>query len=186
MLKNIIRIVGMIIGCITIIISSYAYAEVIQVSVEIPCSPNPIAAPWVTFDGEPEVQYSLTTNGLLEDRKEGVVEIVKIGSLSRTPDGLYVYVGARCIPTDVATNISLTGSTLTCNVGEGIKVSMLEPNNRNPDKYRYSGKLTITRDEKKEGQEVSVVNATTVYDSEVERLLFDTKVIVLNPIINSF
>lgn len=150
MLKDISQIVRATI-CYTLVMASpYACAETTYTPVEIKCSNNPMVAQWTMFAGRPGVQYTLTTDGLREEGKEGIAEVVRTRYVGRTRDGLHMFVAARCTSspnTDV--DISLTGNFLECNMGDGIEVIMLEPNNGNPDKYHYVGTLAATRGEER-------------------------------------
>ncbi len=187
MLKNrkIARIIRMMVGCAAIIISSYSYAETIQVPVEIKCSKNPIVSPWVIFNGETGVRYTLITEGLRVDSKEDIAEVIRTTGVGRTSGGLPMCIEARCIPsTDNGTDMSFTGSSLACNSGEGIKVKMFIPNSVNPDKYHYVGMLGITRDGEKT-QELTVGNATMLRDTENVNLPLDIKLTVPKIGINS-
>lgn len=148
MLKNVMQTVRIIVCCAVVVVSPYAYAEVTYIPVEIKCSNNPMAAQWITFAGDPGVQYTITTEGLREDGKEGVAEVVRTRYVGRTRDGLHMFAAARCVSspnTDV--DISLTGSSLECSIGDGIEATMLEPNSSNPDKYHYVGTLAVVRSE---------------------------------------
>ena len=169
--RNVVRVIRMIVGCTAIIVSSYTYAGTTThvIPLEFKCGSNPVGAPWYVFNGTPGVQYTLTTKGIREIGKDYIMEINDINGIGKTSYGLCVYVEARCIPLDDETDISLTGNSLACNVGEGIKIKMFEPNSVNPDKYHYVGTLTITR-HKEKIQEITTDNTTTVSDSEKEQL----------------
>ena len=62
MIKNILKI---LVCCTVVIVSSYAWAGVVHIPITIKCSPNSMAAPWVTFNGVPGIQYTIPL--LLED-----------------------------------------------------------------------------------------------------------------------
>lgn len=150
MLKNILQIVKAIVCCTIITVSPYVCAETISIPVELTCSPNPMVATRVEFPGELGVRYTLITDGLRKN--EGVVEVIRPGTKTkRTRDssGTSVYVEARCIPSDVEAEMSSTGSSLGCSIGEGIEVLMLEPNSSDPNAYRYVGTLFKTKNEEK-------------------------------------
>lgn len=173
MLGNVVRIIkAVVVTCIITIVSAYAYAGVVHIPLEIPCSRNPMIAPYVIFGGMPGVKYTLTTVGLRVDGGDEIEEIVNSGGLEKTRYGLYTYVGARCIPTDEAINVSLSGSSIMCNEGEGIKVRMLEPNGSNSDQYHYVGVLTITyKEEKKQKTMVTKVKEISNLDIEFKSSL---------------
>ena len=163
--KSMVQIIRVVIGCVAIITSPYIYAGVVHVPVIIKCSSNLMESPWVVFDGAPGTQYTITTKGLRDNEiGEEVVEVTNDGLVEKTSYGLPAYVEAKCIPSNEATNISLTNSFLTCNKGEGIKVNMFMPNSSNPNRYHYVGMLTIALDEKKESDFI------TTLDSEDELL----------------
>ena len=97
-------------------------------------------------------------NDVNGDKKEDkIVEIVNANfhhrvssySSSETRDGLHVYVEARC-ESQIEKEISPTGKSLICNVGDGIEIRMLEPNSSDPNKYNYVGTLTITKNVKQQ------------------------------------
>ncbi len=171
--RNILQIVRMIVGCVATILSSYGYAGITHSPVELKCSSNPMAAPWLMLKGTIGIQYTLTTKGLREDGKESITEVAKIDNIGKTSNGLSVYIEARCIPLNEEVDISLTDSFLTCNVGDGLIVRMFEPNNINPDKYHYVGILTITRNEKKVLESTNS-NSTIVGNNE-QQLQFNNK-----------
>lgn len=138
-----------------LVYSQCGYAESIDIPVEIPCSNSPIESSWMIFSGNPGIRYTIATNGIREFGKEGVAEVYEDRGISRTQDGLRVYIGANCMSSDKVTNVSLTGSALACEEGEGIRIRMVEPNDANLDKYHYVGTLTITTDEKQK----SIINS---------------------------
>lgn len=174
MLKNIILITKAAVCCATIIICSYASAEVVHIPVEIPCSENPMVAPWITYNGEPKIQYAITTEGLRETEKEGVLEVINVNGLGRTHEGIHTYVEARCMPADVETDVSLTNSSLICKKGEGIKIKMFEPNSINPGQYRYVGILTIMTENKKKIMEVESKSVAEI-SSQSKQLQFNVE-----------
>lgn len=138
--------------CTTIIFSLCCYADGAQITIKVPCSKNFMAAveaPWVMYPGVPGAQYTLTTVGLLDSAKgESVMEVHKEdGFLSKTHDNVNVSVEAKCVPRDVGADISSTGSSLSCDISEGIKIKMYSPTNVDPNKYNYVGVLTIDKDE---------------------------------------
>lgn len=158
----------MIVGCVIVAISCACCAMVEQYPVEIKCSPNPIDVPWRVLNGESRFQFTITTEGLRVDGKDSIEEIVDTESVRTKHSGLHAFVVARCIPSNKGADITLTGSFLTCGVGEGIRIKMFSPNSIDPDKYHYVGVLTaVTQDEeKKQETNTSVVNATTRYSEE--------------------
>lgn len=171
MLKDIKRIFKVMVGCVVIVVSPYICANTMNIPIELECSKNLMMAPWHVFGGKPGIQYSLTTEGLRDVGKDGIVKIVDVNSLGRTLYGLHVSVVAKCIPLDEEADMSLTGSHLACNDGEGIKIKMFEPNG-DPDKYHYVGTLTITVDEKgkEEKKQKELNDVTTVFGSKEELL----------------
>lgn len=174
MLKNITKILKVIVTCTVIMVSPYACAGTMTIPIELECSRGLMLAQWVTFNGEPGTQYTLTTKGIrdAERKKEGIITVRNVNSLGRTHYGLYVYVEARCMPRNGEVNMSLTGSSLTCDEGEGIKIKMSEPNSMNKNGYNYVGTLTIVQDEKEESK------VATVIDSKRKPLQYKTQLIV--------
>lgn len=82
-----------------------------------------------------------------------------------------MYMLALCVPSiplldGVTTNVSLTNSYLSCNIGEGIKVRMSEPNSSDPNKYHYIGTLTVTEN-KEHKQEVLLGGAICLHPSSI-------------------
>jgi len=142
--------ISVIFSLLILICCSHGYATEVEIPVQIPCSKDFFASidtPWVVYPGIPGFQYTLTTMGLLDNNKRDVVTTRKEGFLSSTDDGICVSIEAKCIPQNISANVSSTGDYLTCNVGEGIKIKMYSPNDTNPDRYRYIGKLTMVKDD---------------------------------------
>ncbi len=180
--KNIMQIARLVVGCIVITISPYicATVKVENIPGEWECSKGPKSAPWVTFDGIPGTQYTLTTKGLYENGKESVTEVVDIDNVPMTRDGVLMIVGAKCMPSlEEGAAVSLTGSSLVCGVGEGIAVKMFAPNNINSNKYHYVGTIAVRHTE--EIQEITNSNVTKISDSKKKQLQFDGNIKVVTP-----
>lgn len=166
MLKNIVQIIRAVFFCVITVVSYACYATIEYIPVEIKCGKNPMTAPQFIINGEPGTQYILSTNGL---RVDGVMEeVIKTGSVGRTRDGMHMYTGARCTSAVDGVDISLTGSVISCGIGEGIKVKMYEPNSRNSDKYHYVGTLTIIREENviQKEEETLVIDDSPIHHHE--------------------
>jgi hypothetical protein len=182
--KNYVSKIAATMFCLVMLVYGHCgYAGKIQIPVEIQCSNSPLTSPWVIFNGEPGSQHTLITNGLREEGREGILEVVEIEGIGRTCYGLHVCVEARCILSNNRANLSLTGSYFTCEVGEGMRVTMFAPNSSNPDKYHYVGTLITSRDEEKmqkvtkKMQEVTSSTNNIASNVEKEQLWLNAKII---------
>jgi hypothetical protein len=77
----------------------------------------------------------VTTCGLRKNGESNIAEITRVNGHAQAYNGVDVAIYAKCTGVTTRKNISLTGSTLWCNKGEGISVTMSKPIDPNIDKY---------------------------------------------------
>lgn len=170
MLKNIMEILRNMIAFTAIIVSSSVCAGMDPIHVELG-----MGDPWKVFPGEDGVRYKITSSGL-QDARIGnkIVKVIKTGIFNKTPDGLMVYVSARCIPLNNGKNISLTGSVLMCDEGAGIKLKMFKPDGRTSDLGRYHFVATITKIQNKEKEsDASMVDDEVDLSTEIKSTVLE-------------
>jgi hypothetical protein len=144
---------------LSMMIGSTCYAEVTTQSLKAYCSPKIENASYRGVKGKPNTQFTLTSIGLEIAGETGPTEE---GFFTKWDDpekgvlhpGAIVYILAKCTPNgqemDMFPDIPLSHDplpTLVCNKGEGLAVQFISPNDPDPNKYIYHGRVTITRDD---------------------------------------
>lgn len=130
------------------ILAGDAIASTSSEEISIQCCVNPNVVPIHEYSGEPNTQLTLVTKGL---QVLGSSELIKDSFFDN------IVVRAHCLsyyngePLSDTTNIYdymwPPGKTLTCEKGDGLAITMISPNDQNPDKYRYVAMLIRMQDE---------------------------------------
>jgi hypothetical protein len=162
MLKNIIQIISKIISCITITFASYTcYADITATEIFVGCNENPIIIKQRVYPGKPDTQLSLITKGMLvKGTEQLIIDWDNLKSQQHTPDLPEPSILAECVPyfegkrlLDVDFTYELMwppNKVLVCKKREGIAISVITPNDVDPNKYRYVATLIVNKDDYKE------------------------------------
>lgn len=153
------------------------YADVTTEPVVIQCCKTTGAVPIHKFPGIPNTKLSLTTEGLsilgvrelftdlsvikhqLTPQTEGIREsdVVVIAECLTYRNGIEIEDSINTYK-----NMWPPGSVLACNKGDGLEVTMVSPNDENPEKYRYVATLTREKDD-----EVSYVPSIKIVSLDI-------------------
>jgi hypothetical protein len=154
------KIIFTVFCLLALVYSQHGYALTAQIEIVIGCEASSLVANWCRIDGEPDMQYSLTTKGLKVD--ENMVNCdYKIKPIN---------VLARCIPPFAEVDMFPSPGafpTITCPKGYGLEVAMIQPNDPNPNKYQYVGILTMTQDEKEKFN--NTINNISTGNAQIEK-----------------
>lgn len=177
MLKNIARIIIVIVSCTAIMFSPYVCAETITTTTRIelyPTSPfydrDTTKAAENLYPAEVGVQYTFTSKGLRKNGKHDIKDIdgvYKFYGVSGISLDVKVSVSARCISSNTWhnwKNISLTDSSLPCKKNEGIEFSMHEPGTG----YHFVGLLKKSTEKK------------SIFSIGFDKIKLDEKLVNLN------
>ena len=125
-----------------------AIADISTERISIQCCVNPDWVPVHEYSGEPNTQLTLVTEGL---QVLGNSELIKDGFVND------IVVRAHCLSyyngerlsdtTNIYGNMWPSGETLTCEKGDGLAITMISPNDQDPDRYHYMATLVRVRDE---------------------------------------
>ena len=146
-----------IIVCV-VAFSSVCYADAYDIPLTIKCRPTVEQAGWKEVKGAPNKQYTLTSLGLEIAGETGPEEGGLFSKWTDHERGIVRYgvahIIAKCTPNgeemDMFPDLALSHDplpTLVCRKGEGLAVRFLSPNDPDPNKYIYHGRVTITRDD---------------------------------------
>lgn len=144
-LKSVLNILCYLI--VNLIMACKCYAVITKSSeIIIKCSESSEKASWYKYEGNKDIQYSLTTQGVrIAERPELVIYWTDEIRVLTSSD--HIHVDAKCISPDGRehwADMWGPGKTLTCRRGEGLSVIMFSPNDKDADKYKYVGILTMT------------------------------------------